>query len=249
MHQNSASSGSLPKHIAIIMDGNGRWAERRGEPRAAGHEQGVKAIEKLLAAAIEKKIPVLTLFAFGVENWGRPQEEVDFLMALFAQSIKDQAEHLLKNNIKLRVIGDLTSVDPALQARIHEVETLTINNTALTLVMAFNYSGRWDIMQATLEIAHQVAKGALNPSEISEKFFATYLSTADLPEPDLFIRTSGEQRISNFLLWQLTYTELYFTEVLWPDFDETTLDDALQAYAKRQRRYGLTSKQLQDSGR
>ncbi|MDF3055174.1 MAG: pyrophosphate synthase [Gammaproteobacteria bacterium] len=241
------SSNSSPNHIAIIMDGNGRWAERRGHPRAIGHEQGVKAIEKLLTAAIERKISVLTLFAFGVENWGRPQEEVTFLMTLFAQTIKDQAEHLLKHNIKLRVIGDLTPVDLDLQKRIREVEDLTANNTALTLVMAFNYSGRWDIVQATIKIAHEVAQGLLEPNDISDKFFAAYLSIADLPEPDLFIRTSGEQRISNFLLWQLAYTELYFTEVLWPDFDEMILDDALRAYSKRQRRYGLTSKQLQEN--
>lgn len=243
MSQNDLHT-ALPKHIAIIMDGNGRWAERRGQPRAMGHEQGVQAIEKLLTVAIEHKISILTLFAFGVENWGRPQEEVAFLMSLFSQNVEAQADRLLKHNIRLRVIGDLTSIDPLLCQKIQHTERLTADNTALTLMMAFNYSGRWDIVQAAKKMACEVAEGCLDPHSISEDSFAQYLSFADLPEPDLFIRTSGEQRISNFLLWQLAYTELYFTETLWPDFDRATFEDALLAYSKRQRRYGLTSQQF-----
>lgn len=246
MSQNT--SNLLPKHIAIIMDGNGRWAEHRGKPRTAGHEEGVKAIEKLLNAVIKKKISILTLFVFGVENWKRPKEEVSLLMSLFSQSIRDQAGHLIKNNIKLRVIGDLTPIEDSLQEKIREVEALTINNTALTLVMAFNYSGQWDILQATKKIARKVVAGELNLEDVSDKIFTSCLSTCDLPEPDLFIRTSGEQRISNFLLWQLAYTELYFTDVLWPDFNELVLDAALDAYSKRHRRYGLTSQQLEKCG-
>lgn len=242
------TTNTLPQHIAIIMDGNGRWAERRGYPRAIGHEEGVNAIEKIVKAVMEKKIPVLTLFAFGIENWKRPKDEVNFLMELFAKTLNSQVESFLKNNIKLHVIGDLTPIEPALQKKIRDVEKLTSDNSALTLIIAFNYSGRWDILQATQKIAHKITAGELEPHTISYEHIQSVISLAEFPEPDLFIRSSGEQRISNFLLWQLAYTELYFTEVLWPDFDGQVLEDALQAFSKRQRRYGLTRQQVAEHG-
>jgi undecaprenyl diphosphate synthase len=232
-------SAQLPKHVAIIMDGNGRWAQRRDLPRVAGHEAGVKAIERTIKIASEHKIQVLTLFAFGIENWGRPSEEIDFLMRLFVKNLEDQAEHFQKNNIQFRVIGDSGRIDSALQAKIHEVQALTAQNTGLILVIAFNYSGRWDILQATQQLAEKVSRHELSPEAISYQHITDALCLATLPEPDLFIRTSGEQRISNFLLWQLAYTELYFTDTLWPDFDEQVFVDALHQFSLRQRRYGL----------
>src|SRR5262249_36292429 len=220
----------LPRHVAIIMDGNGRWAQHRNLPRVAGHEQGVKAIEKTIKFATENKIQVLTLFAWGIENWGRPAEEVDFLMRLFVKNLEDQAENFQKNNIQFRVMGDSNRISPSLQQKIYEVENLTRNNTGLILVLAFNYSGRWDILQATQKLCASVYAHTLRPEDITYTHIQNTLCLADLPEPDLFIRTSGEQRISNFLLWQLAYTELYFTDVLWPDFDEETFADALYKF-------------------
>lgn len=234
----------LPKHVAIIMDGNGRWAEARQLPRLAGHEAGVTAIEKTIKAAIHHQVPVLTLFAFGIENWQRPDAEVNFLMQLFVQNLETQASQFQENNIRLRVIGDRTRISEQMRDKIAEVESLTRHNQRLTLVIAFNYSGRWDILQATQKLSAKVASGKLNAEDISYYHLQNALSMADLPEPDLFIRTSGEQRLSNFLLWQLAYTELYFTDVLWPDFDSAVFAQALQAFALRQRRYGLTAQQL-----
>lgn len=230
---------NVPKHIAIIMDGNGRWAERRHLPRVAGHEEGVKATERVIKAAVEKKIKILTLFAFGIENWGRPAEEVNFLMRLFITNLEEQAEQFITKNIQLRVIGDRSRIDPLLQAKIIEVQEKTAKNDGLILVIAFNYSGRWDILQAVRTLSERVAKGELRSNDISIDDIQQALSLADLPEPDLFIRTSGEQRLSNFLLWQLAYTELFFTPVLWPDFDAAAFDEALQNFSLRQRRYGL----------
>ncbi|GAF76437.1 unnamed protein product, partial [marine sediment metagenome] len=223
----------------FALDGNGRWAERRQLPRMAGHEEGVKATERVIKAAIEKKIKILTLFAFGIENWGRPAEEVNFLMRLFITNLEEQAEQFIKNNIQLRVIGDRSRIAPLLQAKIIEVQEKTANNDGLILVIAFNYSGRWDMLQAVRTLSARVAKGELASDDISMDDIQQALCLADLPEPDLFIRTSGEQRLSNFLLWQLAYTELFFTPVLWPDFDATAFDEALQNFSQRQRRYGL----------
>lgn len=236
----------LPKHVAIIMDGNGRWAEARQLPRLAGHEAGVEALEKVIKAAIAHKIAVLTLFAFGIENWGRPKAEVDFLMELFVRNLESQLPRFQENNIQLRVIGDRTRIDDSLSQKIQTVESVTADNRALVLVIAFNYSGRWDILQATQQLAAQAARGELSAEKISYQQLQQALSLADLPEPDLFIRTSGEQRLSNFLLWQLAYTELYFTDVLWPDFDADTFEHALQDFASRQRRYGLTGQQVRE---
>ncbi len=240
----SIQNNVLPNHVAIIMDGNGRWAERRNLPRMAGHEEGVKAVEKIIKAAIEKKIKVLTLFAFGIENWGRPEQEVNFLMRLFVKNLYNQSQEFVKNNIQLRVIGDRTRIDRKLQDKIDEVQEITANNTGLTLVIAFNYSGRWDILQATRKICQKVHQGELKAEQVSYQHIQDVLCLSDLPEPDLFIRTSGELRISNFMLWQFAYTELYFTEILWPDFDIAALEEALLKFSLRQRRYGLTGRQI-----
>lgn len=230
---------SLPQHVAIIMDGNGRWAQQRQLPRIAGHEEGVKTVEKIIKQAMKSQIKILTLFAFGIENWGRPQDEVDFLMQLFIKNLETQAEHFIKNNIQLRVIGDSSRIAEHLQKKIKAIEATTSANNGLILVIAFNYSGRWDILQASQKLAAKVQQQQMQAADINYDNFAEELCLADLPEPDLFIRSSGEQRISNFFLWQLAYTELYFSEVLWPDFAEADFEEALHKYSLRQRRYGL----------
>lgn len=235
----------LPKHVAIIMDGNGRWAKARGLPRLSGHEAGVKAIEKVIRAAIENQIQVLTLFAFGIENWKRPLSEVKFLMTLFLKNLETQVPHFLENNIQLRVLGDRTTIDPEFKTKIEQVESLTAKNNRLILAIAFNYSGRWDMLQATQQLCAKVQNGQLNAADISYPHLHEAMCLSDLPEPDLFIRTSGEQRLSNFLLWQMAYTELYFTETFWPDFDSVSFKVALEAFALRQRRYGLTGEQME----
>lgn len=235
----------FPTHIAIVMDGNGRWAKQKGFERLVGHQAGRESARKIIEACSKKSIPILTLFAFGQENWRRPSQEVEFLMELFLQSLKDETDALKKNNVRLRFIGDLSAFNPNLQLQIRRSEEETATNQGLTLLLAVNYSGQWDIVQAAQRIARQVRDQQLRVQDITDHYFQQALSTADLPPPDLFIRTSGEQRISNFLLWQLAYTELYFTETLWPDFDESELERALDFYSKRERRYGLTSEQLQ----
>jgi undecaprenyl diphosphate synthase len=235
---------TLPKHIAIIMDGNGRWAQSQHLPRLAGHEAGVSAIEKTIRATMHRGIPVLTLFAFGIENWKRPESEVKFLMQLFIKNLNTQVPHFLENHIQLRVIGDRSGIDAASRTEIERVEALTKNHDRLVLVIAFNYSGRWDMVQATQKLGREVQAGRLQPEAISYTHVHQAMCLADLPEPDLFIRTSGEQRISNFLLWQLAYTEFYFTDTYWPDFDEEALDAALQDFSTRQRRYGLIGEQV-----
>jgi undecaprenyl diphosphate synthase len=229
---------NLPKHIAIIMDGNGRWAMQRKLPRMLGHREGGKAVEKIIEACAQKGISVLTLFAFSTENWDRPQEEVDYLMQLFLDALSKEVKRLHKNNVKLRVIGGIDSLNEQLRAKISSAEQLTSANTGLKLNLAINYSGRWDIFQATYAVAKMIEAGELKVQKLTQELFQSKLCLADLPPPDLFIRTSGELRISNFLLWQLAYTELYFTKVLWPDFDESALNEALAAYATRERRFG-----------
>ncbi len=226
------------------MDGNGRWAQARDLPRLAGHEAGVQAIEKIIKAAIQNNIKVLTLFAFGIENWKRPAMEVKFLMELFIKNLKTQVPHFLENNIRLRVMGDREGIDAESRKEIERVELITASHEQLTLIIAFNYSGRWDIVQATQKLCADVQAGALNPEDVSYMQLHDAMCLSDLPEPDLFIRTSGEQRLSNFMLWQLAYTEFYFTETFWPDFDGAAFETALQAFATRQRRYGLTGQQL-----
>jgi undecaprenyl diphosphate synthase len=232
---------AVPTHIAIIMDGNGRWARLRHRPRVSGHVRGVESVRAIIRACIERGVRYLTLFAFSSENWRRPWEEVSFLMQLFMKALKNEVKKLHENKVRFRVVGDLSRFDPKLTRLIAEAEQLTADNTALTLTVAANYGGRWDILQAVEKML------ALEPQKragFQEADLASHLSMASCPEPDLFIRTGGEKRISNFLLWQLAYTELYFTDTLWPDFDAAALDHALDSYAKRERRFGRTSEQV-----
>jgi undecaprenyl diphosphate synthase len=232
---------SLPRHVAVIMDGNGRWAKKRFMPRVAGHKRGVETVRDLVKYCAELKIEFLTLFAFSSENWRRPNEEVSFLMGLFLEALKREAVKLHQNNIKLIMIGDRSRFDAALVSQIEESELLTAKNTGLVLTIAANYGGRWDILNAAnqMQLAHPELAG-----KYQEENFTPYLSMAYAPEPDLFIRTGGENRISNFLMWQLAYTELYFTETLWPDFNREAFGLAIQSYQKRERRFGRTSEQL-----
>ncbi|MCX7100132.1 MAG: isoprenyl transferase [Methylobacter sp.] len=242
----SANTSGNPLHIAIIMDGNGRWAQKRFMPRAIGHQAGVKAVRKIVEYCAEQEIKVLTLFAFSSENWRRPEEEVSLLMSLFTATLQREINKLDRNNIRLRFIGDRTKFSDKLQAKMLEGEAQTKDNDALTLVVAANYGGRWDMCQAFQTIVKKMSTGELVNQSISEQLINQHLSTADLPEPDLFIRTGGEQRVSNFLLWQLAYTELYFTETLWPDFDQDSLADAIKSFKGRQRRFGHTGEQMLD---
>ena len=228
----------LPRHVAIIMDGNGRWAKQRYLPRPAGHRAGVTSVRRTVEQCIAKGIEVLTLFAFSSENWRRPPQEVSLLMELFIASLERETRKLHENGVRLRVIGERTAFAPRLQDKIAEAEAMTAANRGLHLVIAANYGGRWDIAQASRQLAIEVAEGRLRPDEITSERLASRLVLADLPEPDLFIRTGGEQRISNFLLWQLAYAELHITDVLWPDFNEAALTAALLDYQSRQRRFG-----------
>ena len=233
--------GTVPKHIAIIMDGNGRWAKKRLLPRVAGHRRGVEAVREVIRGCIEQGVEYLTLFAFSSENWRRPADEVSLLMQLFVRALEQEVSKLHDNGVRFKVVGDLSRFEPKLVELIERGMALTANNAKLTLTIAANYGGRWDITQAVtrmLEVAPQKMQG-FEPEDLSP-----YLATSYAPEPDLFIRTGGEQRISNFLLWQLAYTELYFTETLWPDFDRRALTEAIASYQGRERRFGRTSEQV-----
>ncbi len=232
----------VPRHIAIIMDGNGRWAKKRFLPRIAGHKRGVETVREVIKACAEQGVQYLTLFAFSSENWRRPQEEVSMLMDLFALALEREVAKLHKNGVRLRVVGDLLRFGPKLVKLIHESEHLTRDNASLTLTIAANYGGRWDIMQAMNKL---VAQSGLPEHGYVEADLAPHLAMHYAPEPDLFIRTGGEQRISNFLLWQLAYAELYFTSTLWPDFDTEALNQAIASYTSRERRFGRTSEQLE----
>lgn len=233
-----------PRHIAIIMDGNGRWAQKRFMPRIIGHRAGVKTVRKIVEYCAQQNIEALTLFAFSSENWRRPAEEVSLLMNLFITTLQSEINRLDENNIRLRFIGDMAPFSTQLQDKLIQGVAQTQNNTGLTLVIAANYGGRWDVAEATKKIAEKVVAGELAVTDISSDLISQHLALSDLPEPDLFIRTGGEQRISNFLLWQLAYTELYFTDALWPDFDGAALEQALQSYKGRERRFGQTSDQV-----
>lgn len=239
-------NGENPRHIAIIMDGNGRWAQKRLMPRIMGHHAGVKAVRKIVEFCAKENIEVLSLFAFSSENWRRPKDEVNLLMELFMSTLQAQVDKLDKNNIRLRVIGDKAAFPEKLQAKIRAAEEQTANNTGLTLLIAANYGGRWDIAQAVQKIVAGVKAGEIEEQEISEQLISQYVVTADLPEPDLFIRTGGEERVSNFLLWQLAYTEFFFTDLLWPDFDQSMMQKAINSFKSRQRRFGHTSEQIVD---
>ena len=232
------------KHVAIIMDGNGRWAERQGKHRVLGHKHGVKSLRKTIAFASEQQLEALTIFAFSSENWRRPAEEVNMLMGLFLRVLGSEVKKLHNNNIKFKMIGDLSSFSERLQIKVIEAENMTKNNTGLVVNVAANYGGRWDITQATKKLASLVASGELCVADINEKMLEQVISLTGLPPVDLMIRTGGEQRISNFLLWQLAYAELYFTDVLWPDFDAQEFQNALDVFSNKERRFGKTSAQL-----
>lgn len=240
-------TGSLPRHVAIIMDGNGRWAKKRKLPRIAGHRSGVDSVRKVVRACGKKGIEVLTLFAFSSENWRRPKREVTLLMELFMRALQQEVDSLNRNNVRLRVIGKLKDLPPRLQALIENAEKVTSNNTGLTLVIASNYGGHWDIANAAQQVAQRVKQGEISVEEVTPELLQQHICLSDLPEPDLFIRTGGERRISNYLLWQLAYTELYFTDSLWPDFDEDEFDIALTSFANRQRRFGRTGDQVEQA--
>ena len=237
-------TSDIPKHIAVIMDGNGRWAKKRYLPRVAGHKQGVEAVRRITRACRERGVGYLTLFAFSSENWRRPAEEVSTLRQLFIAALEQEAERLHENEVRLKVIGDIAPFGERVVQLVRKAEDLTAANMGLTLTIAANYGGRWDLMQA---LAKLVRSEGLPPNGLTEEQLAPYLALNYAPEPDLFIRTGGEQRISNFLLWQLAYTELFFTPTLWPDFDAKDLDGAILWYQQRERRFGRTSEQLEKS--
>jgi undecaprenyl diphosphate synthase len=240
--QQIPDAGLVPRHIAIIMDGNGRWAKQRFLPRVAGHRRGSVAVRATVKACIQEGVEFLTLFAFSSENWRRPHEEVSVLMQLFRNALENEVAKLHENGVRFKVIGDLARFDPRIVELIDSAEALTRGNTRLTLTVAANYGGRWDILQATRKML------AANPglgAELSEHDLAPHLAMHYAPEPDLFVRTGGEQRISNFLLWQLAYAEFYFTDTLWPDFDARALALAIESFRQRERRFGRTSEQLQ----
>jgi undecaprenyl diphosphate synthase len=233
-------AGLMPKHIAIIMDGNGRWATKRFLPRVAGHVKGVDAVRGIVEACIKRDIRFLTLFAFSSENWRRPADEVSLLMRLFVTALEKEVKKMHDNNIRLKIVGDLSRFDLPLQEAIGQAQELTAGNTRLTVTICANYGGRWDIVQAV----NKLTSGGGATVEITEEQLEAQLSMAYAPEPDLFIRTGGETRISNFLLWQLAYTELYFTNTFWPDFNAKALDEAIHSYQTRERRFGRTSAQV-----
>lgn len=232
---------TLPRHIAIVMDGNGRWAKQRNLPRIAGHKVGVDSVRAIVESCSNKGVEVLSLFAFSSENWNRPTREVNFLMRLFLQTINKEIPRFQKHNIRFQYIGDLSAVDQKLQARFNKAQEVTSQNTGLRLIIALNYSGRWDITQAVRKLGSEIENGTLKAQDITSEKIAKNICLSELPEPDLFIRTSGELRLSNFMLWQLAYTELYFTDIFWPDFREAAFEEALTAYATRDRRFGTVS--------
>ena len=234
----------VPQHVAIVMDGNGRWARKRLLPKIAGHKAGIKSLKAVIEHSIKTGVQILTVFAFSSENWKRPEEEVNGLMSLFMNVLERETPGMLRHQISLRFIGDRSGFSDALQAKIAQVEQETHGCTGLKLLIAANYGGRWDIMQAVRHLVKRAQNNELDAAHLSEADMAHALSTAELPEPDLFIRTGGEQRISNFLLWQLAYAELYFTEKLWPEFDEAGLQHAFDVYSGRERRFGMTGDQV-----
>lgn len=241
---NTLNKDNIPQHIAIIMDGNGRWAKQQGEDRIFGHHEGVNSVREIVEAAAEVGVKYLTLYAFSTENWNRPKEEVDALMELLVATISMETPQLHKNGVKLEAIGNLKSLPESCYNELQESITTTKNNTRLTLVLALSYSSKWEITEGVKEIADKVAKGKLNPKDITEETISSHLCTTKYPDPELMIRTSGEHRISNFLLWQLAYAEFYFTDKLWPDFRKKEFYEAIQSYQSRERRFGKTSEQI-----
>ncbi|HGF5109749.1 TPA: isoprenyl transferase [Vibrio parahaemolyticus] len=244
MQNSQAFSDSLPKHIAIIMDGNGRWAKSKGKPRVFGHKKGVNAVRKTVAAASKLGIKAMTLFAFSSENWRRPEEEVGLLMELFITVLSSEVKKLHKNNLQLRVIGDTSRFSERLQKKIVEAENLTASNTGMVINIAANYGGKWDITEAAKALALKARTGEIRVEDINEQLITEHLTMADLPDVDLLIRTSGECRISNFMLWQMAYAEMYFTPEFWPEFDEDSLVEAVTWFINRERRFGCTGEQV-----
>lgn len=242
--QEKIQSAALPRHVAIIMDGNGRWARQQGQLRTFGHANGVNAVRDTVEGCAELGIGFLTLYAFSTENWNRPQEEVNALMELLVSTINQELPTLLKNNIKLAAIGDIQSLPANCRKELNEAIEQTGKNTGTTLVLALSYSSRWEILNAVRQISADTKEGKIKPEDIDEKVFNSYLNTRNIPDPELLIRTSGEYRISNFLLWQMAYTELYFTPKLWPDFNRNDLYEAILSFQNRERRFGLTSEQI-----
>ncbi len=240
---NDPTGMDVPQHVAIIMDGNGRWAEARTQPRHAGHRAGVKSVRETVESAAKRGVKYLTLFAFSSENWQRPQEEVSRLMNLFLEALQREVDELHRNNVRLRFVGSRQQLRPKLVRRIDAAEEQTKDNNGLTLIVAVAYGGRWDIVNAARQLASKVACEEMSLDDIGDETFAEELALSGVPDPDLLIRTGGEQRISNFLLWNLAYSELYFCECLWPDFREPQFDEAMYFYGMRQRRYGHTSEQ------
>ncbi len=238
--------GNLPKHVAIIMDGNGRWAQQRTMPRLSGHKQGVETVRDIVKASSQLGVKYLTLYAFSMENWKRPQKEVSGLMKLLEFYLKNEVEELHANNVRIRSIGKLNALPKPVHKILQKAIDHTEKNDGLTLTLALSYSSRWDIVRATQMISLDVRRGKLSPEDITEETFTDYLLTKDMPDPDLLIRTSGEMRISNFLLWELAYSEIYVTQKCWPDFERNDLYEAISCFAKRERRFGLTSAQLID---
>jgi undecaprenyl diphosphate synthase len=241
----SAAEQGSPRHVAIIMDGNGRWAAQRALPRVMGHHRGVKTVKHTIENCVQRGVEVLTLFAFSSENWQRPREEVGMLMARFLEALDEEIEQLHRNRIRVRFIGDLQQLSGSLRVRMQAASALTADNSGMTLVVAIAYGGRWDVVTAAREVARRCLTDSLQPEAIDEQMLGACMSLAELPDPDLLIRTGGEQRISNFLLWNLAYTELYFSDVLWPDFDDAELGAAFEHYGGRQRRFGRTPSQVE----
>jgi len=237
----------VPHHVAVIMDGNGRWAAQRGSDRIFGHEHGIEAVRASIKAAAEINVKYLTLYAFSTENWNRPRLEVEALMTLLVRVIKSESDDLLKNNVRIKVIGDLKSLPSRVAREVEKIETKLEGNTGLTVIMALSYSSKWEIINAVKSIASDVKKGKIEPENISQELFDNYLSTANIPDPELMIRTSGERRLSNFLLWQLAYAELYFTAKLWPDFSKEDFWEAIYSFQQRERRFGKTSDQIKNT--
>mgnify|MGYP004685538075 FL=1 len=238
-------TNNIPQHIAIIMDGNGRWAAEKGKPRSFGHQAGVDTVRRITAECTRLGVKYLTLYTFSTENWNRPATEVAALMGLVLTSLED--EIFMKNNVRFRVIGDLKRLPEEVRQKLHETEEHTAANTAMTMVIALSYSSRWEITEATRQIANEVKAGTLNPADINEGTIAQHMATAFMPDPDLLIRTGGEERISNYLLWQIAYSELYFCDTFWPDFSEEELQRAIANYQQRQRRFGKTGAQIEEA--
>jgi undecaprenyl diphosphate synthase len=241
----SIDSANVPLHVAVIMDGNGRWAKQRGKPRHAGHRAGVKSVRATVEAAAERGVGFLTLFAFSSENWRRPEEEVSSLMSLFVEALRREVKELHRNNVRLRFVGALDQLSDSLRKKIAAAEAKTAGNTGLSLQVAVAYGGRWDITRAARRLAEKVERAEMRAQDVNEEALARELQLAGIPDPDLLIRTGGEQRISNFLLWNVAYAELWFTDVLWPDFDKAEFDRALTAFSGKQRRYGHTGEQVE----